>query len=312
MIGIIYADYYLPHHKKRTEKYFYENKFDIDIDDFISTSGIEYIYITKSKNYISMIKSLLDDYFKCNKCNPEEFSYIIFTNLSNYLQDNINIPYLIQKDYGFKNASILYLNNACASCIQAIQVGSELIRESNEKILILAVTSNLEDQERFMNITITGDAAGIIILSDSADVQAQVVDSLSIADGSYSCGLYYEGYDDVDKLELLWGNIKALKAILIKNHISVNDIELIIPQNINIELYHLYAKSLNISYEKIFTDNISKGGHLENVDTIRNYLSCIESIKNNSYFIIMGLGLLNLDAMYNVILCKKVSAYKKE
>ncbi len=304
MTGISYADYYLPQNKISIGQYITDNKINVNIEEFTSFSGIEYIYILESKDYIGILKSMLDKYFDNSNCDPANFKHIIYTNLSNFTQDNVNIPYLLQKDYGLENASIIYLNNACASCIQAIQIGSALIKDKKDKILILSVTSNLTDKDRFMDITVTGDAAGILILSYEDHAKIEIIDSFSMADGNYSYNLYYQKEFKVDKLRLLIGNIIVTQKMLLRNNLEANSISMYIPQSINTEVYKMYAKYLNISDKQMFFDNISNGGHLENVDTIRNLLSCIDNMKEGDLFIIMGIGLLSLDAMYSVILCK--------
>ena len=77
--------------------------------------------------------------------------------------------------------------------------------------------------------------------------------------------------DFIMRERLLIGNIKKLVVNLLeRNNLKRNDIRKFIPQNVYYLFYRLYAKSFNVKLEKFFLDNIAAGGHLGDVDSIRN------------------------------------------
>ncbi len=70
---------------------------------------------------------------------------------------------------------------------------------------------------------------------------------------------------------LLMLNVKRMILDLLqRNNLSVNDIHKYVPQTIHYLLYRMYAKSINVKLDRFFLDNIPKGGHLGDVDSIRN------------------------------------------
>lgn len=308
MTGISYVDYYLPDNKITTEEYLEKYVPQVDKSDFIASSGIRFIHYEKQINYIQVLEKLVENYLNQKGTAVEEFSHIIYTNLSNYKQNDVNIPYYIHKRFGFVNASVIFLNNACATCLQAIQVGSALLeQETGKKILILSVTSGLSDTEKFMDITIAGDAVGIMVLSDdSSEIQMKVIDSLSLADGSYSYNHYLQNKREPDRLGLITTGVNAINQLVTRNILRKEDISYYVPQSINKSLYSVFAKYLRVEPEHFFVENIERGGHLENVDTIRNYSDVLQKADKNAFIILWGMGLLNYDSMYNTILLQKI------
>lgn len=156
-----------------------------------------------------------------------------------------------------------------------------------------------------MNFTFMGDGAAIMVVSKNRGA-FQVIDQCINTEG-FNTVRKYEGeeVEVTSRLDIIKKGVKLIEKVVDRNYLTVNNIAQFIPQNVNEFIYsNFYARMLGIPKDKIFYDNISYGGHVGDVDLIRNLCDYMRNydIDNNSNIILYGLGSNGLDISYGVVL----------
>ena len=158
-----------------------------------------------------------------------------------------------------------------------------------------------------MQTTIVGDALGIVVISkDESDIE--LIDVNSKSSGIISYNILNNVNQEIDVITVIKKGVETVKELLERNKISILKIAAFIPQNINYNIYtNIYAKFLGIPKERMFLENIPKGGHLGDIDIIRNLKDFKEKniLKKGDYIVLYGLGgPIGKDKDYHAILAK--------
>jgi 3-oxoacyl-[acyl-carrier-protein] synthase-3 len=82
-----------------------------------------------------------------------------------------------------------------------------------------------------------------------------------------------------------------IHELLRKHGLSFDDVPFLVPLNTTPVVWQNYAKRLGISVKKVFFENMGKGGHLGDVDLIRN-LKDISSKREfpDGYLVVYGVA----------------------
>lgn len=312
MAGIVYADYYTPaDYMSASEVFSHIHDGDMKKEEFFSnycsknmdTSGFN-IFIEREKNQIEMFDILGKKFVSQSVVQPEEISHLIYASAYNSSMGNISIPYVLLKLFKLNNACVLTIDQQCVSVMQALQLADSLINSgAGRNVMIACMSHGLKLEERFIGTTIIGDGSGIMIIGKE-NCKANIIDSLSISDGSYSYNAYYNKMEDSDFLQDVKRGTGTVTEILRRRGLGVQDLKLIIPQNINFNVYYLYSRFLGINQDIMYLNNIFMGGHLGDVDTIRNYVDALRDypLMCGEKFMLFGSGLNGNDSTYNATL----------
>lgn len=101
-----------------------------------------------------------------------------------------------------------------------------------------------------------------------------------------------------------------LRASLKKQNLTFNDIEKIITANVRYDVFNdLYSKLLGIDPEIFFLDNVPYGGHINDIDLIRNlkdYLLKTAEKDKKEYLLMYSPDVeLSSDINYHLITLKR-------
>ena len=311
MAGIIYSDYYLPQQELPTNEVLKNSRYNEAKDDefcecFISQSKIENIVIEKEKDEVQMFSNLIKIFFENSGITPDDISYIIYTSPNNWERNGIYVPYYLQTVFHLKNATVIGMVQECVTTLQAIQLANSLVdSKTGKNVLILSVCYGRKMEDRFTGNTVVGDGAGIIVIGNE-NVKCRILAGNSISDGKYSYLKYSKKQPTVNGLEIAKNGTNFLKKFIANNGYSFDDIDLLILLNINFSEYFIYTQYLNIDMDKIFQNNIKHGGHLTEVDIIRNYTDAVNGsiIKSGNKVLLYGSGTIGngMDSLANTIL----------
>jgi 3-oxoacyl-[acyl-carrier-protein] synthase III len=311
MTKVIYSDYYLPDNFIHVSEFLKISKFKQAHDDyfaecFISQSKLENIAIEKEKNEIEIFSVLMEKCFSNGPVAPEDITHIIYTNPENWEIDGVYIPYYLQRKFDLFNASIVGMIQECVTTLQAIQTANSIIASGNgNKILILPLCYGWKDEDRYTGATVVGDGAGLLVVGPEGE-SGTVKTGLSVSDGTYSYNKYRKIPSRISGLEIAKGGANFIVRFLKINNLTLDDIKLIIPQNINYSEYHMYTQLLGVDVSKFFLENISTGGHLAEVDSIRNYSDVMgkNMLREGDLVLLYGSGTIGkgMDSVYNTVL----------
>lgn len=276
-----YLDYYKPENSIPVnvvlDKIDYEQKNRLNY--VIKYSKINNVAVENRFNYLEMCEPMIEKYF--NQNNPEDIDFLIFSGKEYFVNNGISLPYYFISKFGMKNAGMIALNQGCSGTPQAMELARYMIG-ANPKLKIMLVSLCLVENEweRYEWPTVMGDGAAMMVMGNNGFLK--ILDCLHLSDGSMSLERYKKLCEPVQANILEWelDVMKKAKAkirdILAKNNMTKDDMALFITQNVHYLLLRMQAKNINIKMDKIFSDNMYNGGHLGDVDSIRNLKDAVE------------------------------------
>lgn len=311
MAGIVYANYYLPDTFYPVWDFLKTSKFKHARDEdfcecFISQSKQEFIHVEQEKNEVQIFDGLLRKFFEECPIPRDEITHVIFTSLDNWVRDGVYIPFYLVENYSLTAASITGLSQECVTSLQALQFAHALVESNTARnVLILSICYGRTMEERYTGTTVVGDGAGVMLVGKNGN-HSKIVGFDSVADGRYSFYKYNRLPPKIGGLEIAKKGVEFIIQLLKKNGRTLDEMKMIIPQNINFSEYHMYAQYLGIGMERFFTRNIVRGGHLTEVDTIRNYVDFRNDpdICAPGFVLLFGSGTIGdgMDAVYNGVI----------
>lgn len=307
MSGIIYTDYYIPPKTKKVasivREYGLKSDKDKIIDD-LNKCNIDEIAVFESQNVIEIFYELINRLISKKKISIMDIDYIAFCNYKYYkTKQNINIPYCLKEKFEFNNASIFYIDQICASSIYSIGLLQPYLNLNNRKYGLIMSMNQMEANDRIRNFTVAGDGCAIALVGCKQS-KYEIVDFFTQSYGKYSYKKYHQQEMDITDLQIANVAAKHIKKLLKRNAVEIQDIEYIIPQSTNLMQLKIIAKLLRVPIDKIYIDNIARGGHIGDVDTIRNIHDC-KRINRDGYFIVYASGLYETsDIIFTSLLLK--------
>lgn len=202
----------------------------------------------------------------------------------------------IQKKFGLSHAiawgSTQY---KCVSFIKILEILSVLLNQQKNFSAVvitgeIAFTSELRVVPRS---TIVGDAATASLFSVSGDAH-QVVSVVNQLLPGYARGIELLENDlrsfDADFIQTM---VDVIHCAILRANITVTDITLILPHNVNIPTWKKIAAKLIFPIEKIYLNNIPTIGHCFCSDHIINLQSALSEgyLKKGDYYLMAGCGL---------------------
>ena len=267
MAGIIYSDYYLPEGKAAVSDF-----VDPEIcSAFTKQYKLEFVYLEKTRTPIDILNGLIGDFFSKSDIAPDEITHLIYASSTNLMQDEACVPFYLQHQHKMTSSAVHVLLHSCNSAMQALQVADSLVDTGKAgKVMILTLSYGTPKENRFISTSVIGDGAGIFVVGKE-DVQTGIIDFMSFSDGRYSVDKHAGQEHKRDSLGVIRDGAALVQNLLKKHDVDIKDIKMIVPQNLNFLGFFAQARLLGVNLDKIFTANISKGGHLIDVDTVRNY-----------------------------------------
>lgn len=295
MVGIKYIDYYEPPNVIEIERYLEDVCLinNVESKSIANLTGIKRIRET-STSVLSMLEILLERYVSyC--AEREKVRYIFFTDIDNFVEGSYYIPFKLQKEYEFSNASIILSHQQCISTMWAIKVACSLLMKDE---IALILSSSKIHGNRYIGYTILGDGAALLELRNSDDVKFKIIDSQDI-----SCAAIDNDNKILQRKNIVVNGTNFINNFLKKHNLNIElDLKTIIPQNVNKHVYeNLYSKLLGCKKSKFYLENIPQTGHMGDVDTIYN-LKKYSDIAEAGKILLYGLGSFGDNYSYATVL----------
>lgn len=304
--GILYTNYYCPPLQSIDKVLTLLHKSQTEIEEFRTTSGISKVAIEEEKDELEMAKTLLDEYISSSSIDVNDITHLIYCTGyygKTTMRDNVCIPYYLKEKYGFKNAAVLFLGYSCAAMMEAIHVGHALVESGRGKSVVIISVLKIHDlKQRFIEVSMIGDGAGIVVIG-KGPARYKLIDSSCSASGRFSISKG-QNINMLDRLPIIKGGVENILTILQKNKIEKEEVRWLVPLNLSVEGYKIYAEILEIPFEKVYLENLAHGGHISDVDTPRN-LTCLyknaeSMLRTGDKIVVYGAGLVNFDVSYGV------------
>lgn len=306
MAGIIYLDYYIPQNRTTVSDLLSNsNKSDeekIKYKNYYSSCSVEKISRWKDEPILEVICKMVHQLIHESGIDTKEVKYLFMANSRFAINNHINIPYYIKEKFNFKNMSVIFINQICASSIMAFVMASQMINQKKEYAMVLSLNA-MNDYERIRNFTVAGDGIGIALIGNENCI-FNFEDFLTKSYGINSLNRYDFNKSPTTGLQIAKVAASFIRQIFNESIMDINDINHIIAQNTNRMQLEIFEKLLKMPDGFIFKENISKCGHIGDVDTIRN-LKDFEKSKRG-WYLLYASGLYETeDIFFAELLLKK-------
>lgn len=307
MANIGYMKYILPEKEITVEEYFAQCKDKLFSSSekaeetehyFLEKAGFKKFAIGKKSELLFFFEQLVQEYLESKNIEPGDINYIFYTDsLTINTDDGFRIPNEIQVKFGFNNASIVEINQQCASCIWTIGMASKLLKEGERGILL---TANMMDgmEERYKPHSVIGDGAAIMEINACGD-------GIEIVDFNFRTKQYIGEIGFNNNLDMMKSCVKSMKQLLERNELTKEDLSYVIHQNLSREIYEIiFLILLGIPEEKMFWDNIKRTAHVGDADLIVNLYDLVNNRKPmaGDKIMLFAIGEVFASANYNAIL----------
>lgn len=272
----------------------YKSKNDF-VKDFKDKSNIHRISIGKADKAYCICRQMVEVFFEKTSISPKDIDSIILVDPFSTTTSFGSIPHCIAKEFNCEHANIFILNQACGSSFLCMSLADNFLKKEDSFMLVLSTCFAPNIDHRLSHTSIIGDAIGMLVMQKNNEGDILIRNSKTISDGTNSYNKYYNVHDELDAITIARIGTQTIKGLLEKENQPINSISKIIPQNINAFAYtNLYSKFLKVPPSIFYLDNISEGGHLGDVDIIRNLKDYSRLIEENQYnkenILLYGMG----------------------
>jgi 3-oxoacyl-[acyl-carrier-protein] synthase III len=274
---------------------------------FLQKAGFQKMAIGEKGKLIAMFEHLIQVYLKEQNVNPQEINYIYYTDtLTVYTDDMKCIPLEIQSKFQFLNASVVEINQQCASCIWTIGMASRMLKKG-EKALLLTANMMSGLNERYKPHSVIGDGVAIMELSGDSG-------NIDIIDYDFKTKEYIGEVGFNNNLDMMKSCVKSMENVVKRNGMEKDDLSYVIHQNLSKEIYEIIFTILfGINEEKMFWDNIKDKAHVGDADLVVNLCDLMKNreVKTGDVIMLFAIGEVFSSANYNCILLKVNESLRK-
>ncbi|OIU69825.1 3-oxoacyl-[acyl-carrier-protein] synthase III C-terminal domain-containing protein [Rossellomorea aquimaris] len=168
---------------------------------------------------------------------------------------------------------ISHLN--CASIYKAIEVAKDfLLKQSEEsKVLILCgdQTNFMPQARHLTKSSVIGDAASAMFISNYTEKNT-ILSTATLADTRFHNGIYSDSSELKNFNKSYMPNLnKLIDHILDEAGLTLNDVDWVVPHNVNKTTWRNFSEERDFNLEKILTEQINEIGHTYCTDAQLNF-----------------------------------------
>jgi 3-oxoacyl-[acyl-carrier-protein] synthase-3 len=182
----------------------------------------------------------------------------------------------LQSELGIPNASVIGVTQlACNSFQAALRVARALILAERSVSTVLCVAADRfpanARREIVYNLMSDGACAAIVSRGEPAN--------RVLATGQITRGAYWDSTVSHDQLIAAYFPLarRVILEALEAADLEVDELDLLIPHNLNLKSWEILAQVVGIPIEKIYTANIARIGHVVASDNVINYLDALDA-----------------------------------
>jgi 3-oxoacyl-[acyl-carrier-protein] synthase III len=309
-IGISAMGYYLP----RTQQsigYLVESGRTNSSADKLNKLGFESIHVAGEESAVQLATQAVRDLQRRSGFDLERIDVLLYAGAlatSSVVMSDDAQPWnamldptplfrfpgtRLQAELGVPNASVIGIAQlACNTFQAALRVARALLLAEPAVNHILCVAADrfppFAKREIVYNLMSDGACAAVI----SRDCRSNRI----LATRQITRGAYWDSSISHDQLIAAYFPLakRAILEAVAAAALTIDEIDLLIPHNINIKSWEILSQVLGIPMQRIYTANISKIGHVVASDNIINYVDCLAENRiakgNKLALFVMGFG----------------------
>ena len=261
-----------------------EKLVDTNDDWITSRTGIKQRHILKTPGWatsdmgVEMVKGLLQK----TDTKPEEVELLICATVTPDMAFPDTANTICDKS-GIHNAFAFDLNAACSGFLYALVTAAKFVESgAHKKVIVVGVDmmSSIVDYTDRTTCVIFGDGGGAVMLEPTSE-GVGVIDSVLRGDGSGRQFLHMKAggslmrpsHETVDnRMHYVYQNgqpvfkaavkgmSSAIEEVLKRNHMTIDDIDWLVPHQANKRIIQVVGETVNMPTEKVMV-NIQKYGN---------------------------------------------------
>jgi 3-oxoacyl-[acyl-carrier-protein] synthase-3 len=260
--------------------------------------GLEYIPIAHNMSVFELLKQPVMDVLDNAIVARKQIRLFIHAHTAQVIAPfGCSLVQQLKRELGLQNALTFGVSmNNCASTLMAFEMANYLLTdlEPDAKALILTGERAFTHTVQVIpNTSITGDAAAVAIVGKSGRHDKMLALSLHTA-GKFAKGIWLTPEESI-LFEKQYAPLLAntIKKAITKAGITIHDVKVILPHNVNIPSWSNVAKLLEFPLEKIYLNNIRKYAHCFGADILINYGTARRDnlLMKGGYYVMATVGL---------------------
>ncbi len=257
--------------------------------------GIEKIPIARDISMVEFVKRPIEKLLQKNAIKKKNIKYLIHCHTAKVIAPfGDSIVRQAKHELGLQDAVAFGVSvNNCASTLASLDMLSYLLEHEHQAIIVSADFAFTPVLQLIPNTSILGDAAAAILVSRQKSANKLLSIALHI-EGKYAHGIWLSA-SETHEFETRY--IKLLSAIILsaieKAKLTLSQIKIILPHNVNLPSWKRVADDLKISHQKIYLKNVKKYSHCFGSDIFINYVSIVEEnlLQAGDYYVMATVGL---------------------
>ena len=285
---INYIDYYLPEQTKSASEILREyGKTELgsafreekSIERFLNTSKLDRITCFRDRaEFITGVETFVENMLKKTGISPDDIGYLVSANEVLQFFDGFSVCHYVKEKFALSKAVILPILQPCTASLLSMGISTKLFDEEHKYIMILSAyawphTLSKWDNKisRCVDFTIMGDGIALTLLSSEKGMfEISTCDMYNYCRTSYNM-VNYPDKDKFNRMAMIQEGVDFLNRVSGKYGFKINELSRIIQPNVRKDVYSdVYGAYLDIHCEKFFFNNIPYGGHICDVDILRN------------------------------------------
>ncbi|WP_395375212.1 3-oxoacyl-[acyl-carrier-protein] synthase III C-terminal domain-containing protein [Marinicella sp. W31] len=226
---------------------------------------------------INAIKTLIQSH----SIDTDKITYLMHAHTGPYIGPHCdNVLRQASRELGLTRAQLFGTQlNKCVSVISAFDMMDKLLQgqaKGAQAIVLIGEVANSKEL-RVLDSAIVGDV-GLAVLVNKNGMRNKILAHCIEVHDAYAKGIWMEPgselsrqYDHNYQKNLL----SLINRVLDEAQISLQEIKLILPHNVNIQIWKKAIPVLGIPEERVYLKNISKYAHCFGADILINYFSAI-------------------------------------
>jgi 3-oxoacyl-[acyl-carrier-protein] synthase-3 len=299
MLSIDDVSYFVPQQRfdvEASRERFSLSKMEAKV--FATFYGLQKIPYAGDMSMVSLICKSIEQLLKKNNVERRNIKYIIHCHTATVITSfGRSVIREAQQALGLESALCFGTSmNNCASTLNALEMAEMLLQNHDKHARAILVTGErafTPTVQVIPNSSITGDASAAALLGLNGKKHRMLSLQMSAA-GEFHKGIW-SSPSESKKFEMAYVPklTKTINEAISKAGLTLNDIALIVPHNVNVISWLNYANESGFPYKKIFLSNVKKYAHCFGSDIFINLSDAVSKnrISPGDYYVMATVGI---------------------
>jgi 3-oxoacyl-[acyl-carrier-protein] synthase III len=259
--------------------------------------GVKLFHDAKGASATEIALNAAKKLIENNGVNPLDIDAVVLYNTRFFTTlEPVSLVGKLELELGLRRAiGFSVWGQFCVSILAAIRVARNMIRSGNANVVLLVGTDTFlgSYKREIEGITLQGEGGSAFLLSRNSNSNRLIALSTRTEGSLYKGTCCNEEEHAKFKFIYFLSMTRVIQHTLQLANLTLEDIRLIIPHNINAAGWDQILHLLKCPREKLFGQNIHRLGHMFGADLVVNLSNAIESgaIRKGEYALLATAGM---------------------